>query len=127
MMNIVVQPPKEVGTGTILYPPLVVSCPTNAISFFAIFLEGADGKDYTSVLQGTPTTSPNPLTNQTTPNAEATEYAIFPEFMIHTAGEYRIKVQGISMSSEEGTVNTHVTSRKITVRETPVMTKRPCK
>lgn len=132
-MNIEVQPPIQVQTGTTLYPPLVVSCVMDAdCDFLQIGLVDAYGRPLEDYLQGTLMKSTKGLDGHGSSSSRALAYAAFPDLSINYAGTFLLQVHAIKMDYHDGGGGEHIVvatmmSREIYGYDTSVAVEVPCK
>ncbi|KAI1275075.1 hypothetical protein F5Y07DRAFT_400720 [Xylaria sp. FL0933] len=128
MLSVSVEPPSQVQRGTVLYPPVVVSCPSNQSSFFqAVLVDSHGALAAQEILQGTPSAAPHPVATNTQSSRGPKEYGVFSNLAIGRTGRYALRVDAYYMDYESGqTVHVaSVATREIRVRSEGVATEQP--
>ncbi|KAI2642935.1 hypothetical protein GGS21DRAFT_500275 [Xylaria nigripes] len=130
MVQITVQPPAQVQKGTVLWPPLVVSCQNNEYTFYQILLVDVGGNIANDSLKGTLSANPQAIyTSQAGASSPDMEYAVFPDLVVTSSGTYKFHVNAYQMDYDSDPPSlVHVasaTSRSIRVRRSSVATERP--
>jgi hypothetical protein len=118
--TIVVQPPQQVATGQILYPPLVVRCPPiQDWTFYQVVFLGVDGSPVGhNDVGGTFAMNPRPLADATsssgsTSSSQTWEYIAFPDLVINRTGSYCIQVNAFQMDYTQVPPSAHCTEQLI--------------
>ncbi|KAI0802376.1 hypothetical protein GGR55DRAFT_666000 [Xylaria sp. FL0064] len=130
MLSVSVEPPSQVQRGTVLYPPVVVSCPSNQSSFFqAVLMDSHGAVAAQEILQGMPSVSPQSVATNTQSSRGSKEYGVFSNLVIGRSGRYALRVDAYYMDYESGQA-VHVASvatREIRVRSEGVAAEQACK
>ncbi|KAI0428052.1 hypothetical protein F5Y09DRAFT_314288 [Xylaria sp. FL1042] len=128
MVSISVEPPTQVQRGTVLYPPLVVSCQNSQYVFFQIVLLDSQGQVVEQgILQGTPSASPQLLHTTAQSSRGPKDYAVFPNLAIGTTGIYTLRVDAYEMDYQtmDAVYAASMETREIRVRSSEVSAGRP--
>ncbi|KAI0527977.1 hypothetical protein F5B22DRAFT_14043 [Xylaria bambusicola] len=130
MVSISVEPPSQVQRGTVLYPPLVVSCPNGQYAFFQVVLIDSHGRIADQqYIQGTLSMSPQALESSSHGSRGPKDYAVFPDLIIGRSGTFTLHVNAYQMDYQSMPPSMYHAStaatREIRVRSGEVSDGRP--